>query len=49
LVGFGVGTKPRRQLHSRSKNIVVLFDRFPSRAANANFDVMILLLSLTTS
>jgi hypothetical protein len=46
---LGVGTKPRRQLHRRSKDVVVLFDRFPGRATNTNFDVMIVFLSLTPS
>jgi len=49
LVGLGVGTKPRRQLHGRSKNIIITLDRLTSRTPNANFDVVIAFLSLTPS
>jgi len=41
--------KPCRQLHSCAKDIVIALDRFAGCTTNANFDMVILLLSLTTS
>jgi hypothetical protein len=46
---LGVRTKPRRQLHSRSKDIIITLDRFTGRTTNANFDMVIAFLSLTPS
>src|SRR5207248_9792485 len=49
LIGLGVGTKPRRQLHGGSKDIVTTLDRLTGRATNPDFDVMIVYLPLTLS